>query len=327
MAKKEDPKLMYRIARRYYIDNISQIEIAKIEGVSRSTVSRMLERARSSGLISVQVKMPVDIDVSKTERELCRRLGINQVIVAPVSEVSNDAQSAERILLEVAAIAGGYLPRLLENSTYIGLGWGRTIYETAACLPDIRNSSRKFFVPMVNNYSSHSRYMQTSTIVSRFCDKFEGDGFYLNISDPSHKRGERNETELNNIRQLCVYWDMLDAAVLSFSSPRQLLTNPYYIDIWRGGIDIGDPDEKEMLFESMGQVLYADGSYYGVNRNFDMISMDLQRLKEIPNVICIGAGIGKAETLIAAGRGGFYKTLIVDHLTAEAMIARLKQSF
>ena len=74
----------------------------------------------------------------------------------------------------------------------------------------------------------------------------------------------------------------------------------------------------------MGQVFYANGSYYGVNRNFDMISMDLQRLKEIDNVICLGAGIGKAETLIAAGRGGFYKTLIVDHLTAEAMLKMLK---
>lgn len=324
MARKEDLKLMYRIACRYYLDQVQQVEIARLEGVSRSTVSRMLEKARAGGMVRVEVNMPVELDVSKLERELAKALGLRRAVVAPVSESVNDAAHEERIMLQTAAIAGAYLPRLLQGSRYVGLGWGRTLYEAADRLPEVKEGEPKFFVPMVNNYSRHCRYMQTSTIVSRFCDKFDSEGFYLNISDPSHKRGERNESELENIRQLCVYWDMLDAAVLSFSSPRQLLTNPYYIDVWQGGIDIGDPDEKEMLFESMGQVFYANGSYYGVNRNFDMISMDLQRLKEIDNVICLGAGIGKAETLIAAGRGGFYKTLVVDHLTAEAMLKMLK---
>ena len=138
MARKEDLKLMYRIACRYYLDQVQQVEIARLEGVSRSTVSRMLEKARAGGMVRVEVNMPVELDVSKLERELAKALGLRRAVVAPVSESVNDAAHEERIMLQTAAIAGAYLPRLLQGSRYVGLGWGRTLYEAADRLPEVK---------------------------------------------------------------------------------------------------------------------------------------------------------------------------------------------
>lgn len=49
MAAKQEDALIYRIARYYYLENLSQNEIAQIEQISRSKVSRLLERARANG--------------------------------------------------------------------------------------------------------------------------------------------------------------------------------------------------------------------------------------------------------------------------------------
>ena len=324
MAKKDDSILMYRIAKLYYLQNISQVEISRIEGISRSTVSRLLDKARSSGIISVDVKLPISTKAEKLEKELCKRLGIKEVIVAPTSAQENTPETEEAILRDLSSVAAAHLPRLLADCQMIGIGWGRSLYHTAAELPYTQATPAKLFVPIVNDFSTHVRYLQTSTIVSRFSEKFESNGYYLNIAPKQRIKGERTEEELNNIRQLAVYWDVLDAAILSFSSPQQCLSSPIYRCLWENGLDTVPPEEEHMLFECMGQVLYEDGSYYGVNRNYDTVALDLQRLKEIPNVICIGGGIAKVQTLVYAGLSGYYKTLIVDHPTAENMLRTLR---
>jgi DNA-binding transcriptional regulator LsrR (DeoR family) len=74
----------------------------------------------------------------------------------------------------------------------------------------------------------------------------------------------------------------------------------------------------------MAQVFYENGSCCSVNRNFDIVAIDLQRLREIHTVVCIAAGSKKVKALINAARGGFYNTLVVDAPTAEEMLKQLK---
>ncbi len=59
MSIKNDSALAYRIARYYYLDNLSQSEIAQMEQISLSTVSRMLDKARAGGMVTIDIKMPV----------------------------------------------------------------------------------------------------------------------------------------------------------------------------------------------------------------------------------------------------------------------------
>lgn len=46
---------MLRIARLYYIEGLEQNQIAKKEGISRPTVSRLLATAREKGFVSIRV--------------------------------------------------------------------------------------------------------------------------------------------------------------------------------------------------------------------------------------------------------------------------------
>lgn len=324
MPRKDDSTLMYRIAKMYYLQNIQQTDIAKAEGLSRSTVSRLLEKARKCGIVSIDVKLPKSGKSARAEKDLRRLLGLREVIVAPVSVAENGEQNEMQILRDVGSVAAEHMPRLLEKARYVGLGWGRSLYLTASELSRVPGGARKFFVPMVCNFSNNISYLQTSSIVSMFCDRFGGEAYYLNIASPAHVQGQRTDEEKKDIHQLCVYWNVLDAAVLSVASPNQLMTSPMYREVWKDGIEPVEVGEKRAIFESMGQVFYADGSYYGVNRNFDMISMDLQRLKEIETVICVAGGASKVQALITAALAGFYNVLIVDHLTAENMLQTLR---
>lgn len=325
MALIDDYNLIYRIAKMYFLDGLSQVETAKATGLSRATVCRALEAAKSSGMVSVSLHMPASAKPdSKTAQRLCASLGLKEVILAPTCHDDETSEGIELLSHDVTSVAAAHLPRLLADSRMIGLAWGRTVYNTALHLPPVRDGARRLFVPLISNFSSCNSYLQTSSIVARFGDVFSARGYYLNISPKERSKGERTPEEAAQIRQLAVYWDALDSAIVSFSSPDNLTGYEYCGDLWKKYAAETDPRDNQMCFESMAQVFYQNGSYYSVNQNFDIVAIDLQRLREIQNVICVAAGKKKAKALIYAAKGGFYNTLILDTPTAEEMLSQLK---
>ena len=55
MPKKVDSLLIYNIAKYYYKDGLEQDEIARRIGISRSQVSRLLDKARRMGIVQFKI--------------------------------------------------------------------------------------------------------------------------------------------------------------------------------------------------------------------------------------------------------------------------------
>ena len=56
------------VARRYYIDGRSKVEIAAEFGLSRFKVARLLDAARESGLVRIEIRHQGEIDVDLSGR-------------------------------------------------------------------------------------------------------------------------------------------------------------------------------------------------------------------------------------------------------------------
>src|SRR4051794_33842121 len=56
------------VARRYYLDGRSKVEIADEYRLSRFKVARLLDLARSSGLVRIEIGCPGSIDVDLSGR-------------------------------------------------------------------------------------------------------------------------------------------------------------------------------------------------------------------------------------------------------------------
>lgn len=315
----EDVNLIYKVAVKFYIEGKSQVEIAKSENLSRATICRLLRAAREMDMVHIEVSMPkVPPPSPHIAQELAQALKLKEVIVAP-AVLGEDNEDA--VLRATAATAAAHMPRLLADAYMVGIGWGRSVYATALQLPYVKGP-KKLFVPLVNNFAYTVPSLQTSVILSYFGERFNSNCYYLNISHQPRKKGERTEAELENIRQLTVFWDALDVAVFGLSSPEQLRHSEVYSALWQNGLDDA-PDKDDMQFECMGQVYCEDGSYVGVNRNYDLIALDLKQLRHIKKSICIGAGRQKAKALLHAGKLGFYNILITDAVTASLMLEEL----
>jgi DNA-binding transcriptional regulator LsrR (DeoR family) len=106
------------VARLYYVRELTQQQIAQRLGVSRFKVVRLLEQARTEGVVRFQIDEPTPVD-DELARGLEERFGLRQAVV--VEE-------------DVAQAAADLLPRLLHTRDVLGVAWGETLAHVARLL-------------------------------------------------------------------------------------------------------------------------------------------------------------------------------------------------
>ena len=112
---------MAEVARLYYVRDLTQQQIAKRLGISRFKVLRLLEQARSEGVVRFEIDEPVPV-LDDLSARLEERFGLERAVV--VEE-------------DVAAAAAHLLPGLLRSGDVLGVAWGATLQLVAEQLPVI----------------------------------------------------------------------------------------------------------------------------------------------------------------------------------------------
>jgi len=118
----DDHELLARIAHRSYVDGRTQEEIANEFGMSRPRVQRLLERARSAGVVEIHIAAPPGLHLD-LERRLVEAFGLADAIVSPIGTDPQDQRWG------VARSAARYLERRLDDGAVVAVSHGRTAGE------------------------------------------------------------------------------------------------------------------------------------------------------------------------------------------------------
>ena len=119
VASPEDLRLALRAATLYYLDGLTQAEIAARLGVSRPTAGRLVARAKAKGLVRIEVVVPPDMrdDLhADEERELELRFGLTEAVVAGHG-IDVGAPGTARRVRSVGRAAAALLMRRLTPTT------------------------------------------------------------------------------------------------------------------------------------------------------------------------------------------------------------------
>ena len=118
-------KLALRIASSYYLDKVSQTDIAKNLEISRPTVSRYLQYAVDTGMVDIRIQDPFE-NVGSLEQDLRTKYGLKRAIV-----VDQVGESYPQILEQLGQATANYLQEIVQDGDTIGLSWGRTMAAVA----------------------------------------------------------------------------------------------------------------------------------------------------------------------------------------------------
>lgn len=130
MTDREHIQTLLTVAKRYWLEQATQAEIAAEIGYSRSMVSRLLDEARRRGIITFTVQHPLQRAI-ELEQDLTRTFGLACARVA----MSDDDSAAH----EVSRMASDLVTTYMHPDSVIALSNGRGVASVVRAMTPTRH--------------------------------------------------------------------------------------------------------------------------------------------------------------------------------------------
>src|SRR3712207_3146733 len=120
--KEERKRLLAKVAYLHYVQGKSQTAISKEMNIYRTTVCRMLAKARAEGIVRIEIA-DYDASLFALEEYVRQKYGLEKLDI-----VSNQMEdSPSDTLVKVAKTAAEVLRSTIKDGDKIGLSWGATL--------------------------------------------------------------------------------------------------------------------------------------------------------------------------------------------------------
>jgi DNA-binding transcriptional regulator LsrR (DeoR family) len=309
----DDLVLAATVARRYFLEDRTKVQIASEMRLSRFKVARLLDLARSSGIVRIAIATPgaVDAELSVLLRE---RLGLGRAIV--VNTVDDEEGAAREPLADIAATLLG---EVLTAGDVLGLGWSRAVLATAKRLQRLPACT---VVQLTGGLTRPDVTASLIDAVDRLARRGGGRGysFYapMFVSDPASVEVIRRQPET-----AAAFGRFPDVtrAVIGIGCWQPVSSNLH---------DALTADERtalhrnHVLADLSGTFLDTAGKPLTMPLSRQVIGISAEQLHAVPDVICIAYGRDKAPAVAAAVGAGYVTTLVTTAALAQEVLATTK---
>lgn len=296
------------VARRHLIDGESKVDLATSLGISRFKVARLLESARESGMVKIEIVSPLGIDTDRSA-ELREALGLEHCVVVPGSGSQADPG--------VSAAAAALLTEIVTDRDVLGLPWSRSVSRMVDAL------ERLPMIPVVQLSGAMVTPEEDSSSVDvvRRAARIAGGGrhvFYspLLLDDAASAEVMRRQPP---VRKALDHVADVTLAVIGLGAWGRDVSTIH---------DVLSPAERKAVTragavgEAAGVFFGADGAVVDTPLTARIVGLTGTQLHGIRRVIAIAHGSSKVEAIGAAVRGNLIDSLVTTAETADALLAR-----
>jgi len=303
-------------ASMYYHQDMKMDAIGRRLHLSRSTVSRMLKRARELGLVEIALR-PSPTGASSLSQDVAEAYGVETYVV-PVSGLASEPDRLTQIAVFTARLAMQWM----DSDMIMGVAWGTTVAAVAAQLG--RKPTLGSTIVQLNGAANTrtSGALYAESLLSQFAIAFDAEIQLFPVPAFFDFAGTReamwHERSIERVLDLQRRADvaLFSVGALSGEVPSHVYSAGYL-----------EPDDMESLREEgvVGDVctvfLREDGSYSDLILNERATGPTPGELQVIPRRLCAAAGDGKARAIRAALLAGVATHLVIDERTARSLIA------
>jgi DNA-binding transcriptional regulator LsrR (DeoR family) len=313
MATETDQaELLAQVAHLYFEKGDDQSTIARRLHVSRSSVSRLLTQARKRGIVEIRIHYPLALDTGLSEA-FCERFPLRQALILKTGRHNTlDAK------LQVARLAARYLEEHIAPNDTLALSRGSTLRAVVdQFTPGLRRNVR--VVQLVGALRISGAAEDDVNLARALALKLGGE--YYNLNAPLFVANVETRRALLQEPAICQVLDLARKANLalvgvgsldrqSSSIVRQRLLATAQVEALR----------RRAVGEICSQYFDINGRVVSTELSERTMGLDLQALKQIPNVVAVASGSHKARALLGALRGGYVGAMIMDDQAAKRVI-------
>jgi deoxyribonucleoside regulator len=303
-------------ARLYYIDGLSQAEIARMTRVSQAKVSRMLALARERGIVRITVP-EYEPRNSALESELQNRLGLKHAVVIRAA-----MQRAEDLRHTLGYFAAPVVSRWIEPGSVVGIAGGRAMRALVEHMRPAGPASGVTVAQTMGNIDSSPGAYDALELGRTLARRWSA--AFLTLNTPAILPDKETCKRLLGLDQIRGVLRALDGASLVFVGIGTL-ENSVFVE--RGVLKAREMEvlrEAGAVGEIGGRFFDARGRECDTPLRHRVVSMPLDSLRKAPQVVAVVAGSDRTRGILAAVRGGLVKSLVIDENGASALLGEAR---
>ncbi|MGW4337137.1 sugar-binding transcriptional regulator [Rhodococcus koreensis] len=294
------------IARRYYLEGRTRVQIAEEFGLSRFKVARILEEALESGMVEIKIHDPGSIDV-ELSTALQRQYSL-QHAYAVAADTTNPADRVEAVATATAEL----LQSILRDGDVIGVDCGRTVTHIAPHLSALPGCDVVQLTGLAGALTTNG-----ADLTRRISEISGGTSWpvYAPLVVPD-ARTARTLTGNRQIQQTFAQHAKVTCAIVSVGgwAPG---TSQVYAALPEA--DAAELQAAGVCAETCALLLDAEGNrIHGLDERRMGIGEDA--LRAIPTVIAVTTGPEKIPATRAVLRSGLVSALVTDTEIAAAVL-------
>lgn len=308
-------KLLYKISKAYYEEELTQQEIGAKYGLSRIKVSRLLQRARDEGFIKITLNFPdIGKDNVDLEQQLEKKYSLKEVVVTTPA-----GRTIEGLLQSLGETGADYVSENITGEETIAISWGYSLLSVVNALSRV-NYPRMTIVQMIGGLGNPEAEAHGSDLTRRLADKFGCKARLIQapgiVADTVVYEGLRNDPYIHDTLEKAAGADIALVGIGCLSPEctvvrdKTILTN--------------DDFERLRKKNAAGDIALRyfgdDGTLVHDEIDERIIGVTLKQIKKIQKVIGIAGGPSKRTVIKGALRGGYIDVLITDEETAKALL-------
>jgi len=305
-----ETRRLVEVARLYYESRFTQAKIARSLHLSRPKIQRMLQQARTLGIVTITIADPLD-STATVGRDLQRMFGLDRAIVVPTVRGDADATKAR-----VGEAGARFLETLLEDRATLAVAWGTTVRAVARALHPRRLVGLRV-VQMVGELGLATEPSETFRAIA---DRLHGQAIALPApameKNPAVRRSMLHSAHIQEVFRILRETTVALTGVGPVTSEativkRGQVTRDVMLDLAKQGA-VGEINTK--FFDRRGRPLRSI--------NAQIIGMELADIRRVPKVIAVvSEGPGKAPAVLGALRGKYIDVLVIDEALAGQVLA------
>ncbi len=315
IANARNRRLRLRAAWMYFIEEMTQQDIAEHLGVGRVTVVRLLSDARERHEIkfSIESGLPECVDL---ERQLEKQFGLAEAIVVPMTDPEADATRA------ISASTGLYLSNFVRPGMKIGVGWGRTLLESLRYIHEAPMADMS--VVSLLGGITHVKRFNPSEFAWRFSSLFQAECYLMPapaiVDAPQTRQALIERCGLGEGFERA---KALDAVLISVGNLETTGT------AYRDGF-VADDIRRSMIRQgAVGEMLFhyfdAEGKQIEHPIHDRVMAVPVSTLQHVPQRVMASGGIDKAAAMLGALRLLKPTVLVTDEAAAGRILELARQ--
>ena len=306
-----------KVAIMYYDEGMTQAEIAKKMGVSRSLVSKILIDAREAKIVEIFINSQ-SVFTTKLERELEQRFGLQDAVV-----IDTVGLTATEVKRRVSRAAATYMESHLRKNSHIrriGISWGETLRQLVNYLPYVNHFNFHIY-PLIGGMGNEHFYLHSNQLVQTIAQKMRATAHYLYVpamvSSITLKKELEQDSTISRVLEEGRKVDLALFGMASLEENSTMMETGYITaaEAKRFKEEMGVVgDINSQFFDQHGQ------SILGINSH--VMGVSLEDLKRIPTKIVTAYGLAKAGAIRVGIENQMADILITTDETAQEILSQ-----